>query len=103
FIATDDGKRWMLLRRNLWVIPMAGVVWLAGLWQPIWMLREWFRARSPLAEWRPLKWLVVGTVALVYGSYWFVLEPAQAHAFYIVAPGAFGVSASCWTHIGPPR
>jgi hypothetical protein len=103
FIATDDGKRWMLLRRHLWIVPMAGVVWLAGLWQPVWMLREWFRARSPLAEWRPLKWLVVWTVALVYVSYWFVLEPAQAHAFYIMAPVAFVFAASCWTHIDSPR
>jgi hypothetical protein len=103
FIATDDGKRWMLLRRHLWIVPMAGVVWLAGLWQPVWMLREWFRARSPLAEWRPLKWLVVETVALVYVSYWFVLEPAQAHAFYIAAPVAFVFAASCWTHIDSPR
>jgi hypothetical protein len=103
FIATDDGKRWMLLRRHLWMAPMAGVVWLAGLWQPVWMLREWFRVRSPLAEWRSLKWLMVGTVALVYVSFGFVLEAAQAHAFYIVAPVAFVFAASCWTHIDSTR
>src|SRR5262249_48297727 len=99
----DDGKRWMLLRRHLWIVPMAGVVWLAGLWQPIWMLREWFRARSPLAEWRPLKWLVGGAVALGYVRYWVVLEPGPGHAFYIVAPVALVFAASCWPHTDSPR
>ena len=103
FIAADDGKRLMFLLRHLWLTPIAAVVWLAGLWQPIWMLREWFRTRSPFAEWRPLKWLVVGTVVLVYASYWFVLEPAQAHAFYVVAPLAFMFAAYCWTFVDSPR
>jgi hypothetical protein len=103
FIAADDGKRFMFLLRHLWLTPIAVVVWLASLWQPIWMLREWFRTRSPLAEWRALKWLVAATVGLVYASYWFVLEPAQAHAFYAVAPLAFMFAAYCWTFVDSPR
>jgi hypothetical protein len=103
FLATDDGKRLMFLLRHLWMVPMAAVAWLAGIWQPIWMLREWFRTRSPYPEWRALKWLVVGTVALVYAGYWFVLEQAQAHAFYVVAPLAFIFAAYCWTFVDSPR
>ena len=103
FIAPDDGKRWMWLLRHVWIVPIAVVVWLAGIWQPIWMLREWFRARSPLAEWRAIRMLVAGTVALVYASYWFVLEPSQAHAFYVVAPVAFMFAAYCWTFVDSPR
>jgi hypothetical protein len=103
FLATDDGKRLMLLLGHLWLAPLAVVVWLAGLWQPIWMLREWFRTASPFVEWRPLKWLVAGTVGLVYASYWFVLEPPQAHAFYLVAPIAFMFAAYCWTFVDSPR
>jgi hypothetical protein len=103
FFAPDDGKRFMFLLRHLWLTPIAVVLWLASLWQPIWMLREWFRTGSPWAEWRPLKWLVVGTAGLVYASYWFVLEPAQAHAFYVVAPLAFMFAAYCWTFVDSPR
>jgi hypothetical protein len=87
----------------LWLGPLAVAVWLAGLWQPFWMLREWFRRQSPFAEWRPLKWLVAATVVLVYASYWFVLEPAQAHAFYVVAPVAFVFAAYCWTFVDSKR
>ena len=103
FIATDDGKRWVFLLRHVWIMPMAIVVWLAGIWQPIWMLREWFRSDSPFAEWRALRMLVAGTLALVYASYWFVLEPSQAHAFYVVAPVAFMFAAYCWTFVDSPR
>lgn len=103
FIATDDGKRLMVLLRHLWIVPLAVIVWLAGLWQPIWMLREWFRTRSPFAEWAALKWLVVGSVALVYASYWLVLEPSQAHAFYVLAPVGFMFAAYCWTFVDSPR
>ena len=103
FIAPDDGKRWMWLLGHVWIVPIAVVVWLAGIWQPIWMLREWFRSRSPLAEWRAIRMLVAGTVALVYASYWFVLEPSQAHAFYVVAPVAFMFAAYCWTFVDSPR
>ena len=55
------------------------------------------------AEWRALRMLVAGTVALVYASYWFVLEPSQAHAFYVVAPVAFMFAAYCWTFVDSPR
>jgi hypothetical protein len=39
----------------------------------------------------------------VYASYWFVLEPSQAHAFYVVAPVAFMFAAYCWTFVDSPR
>ena len=88
---------------SIWIVPLTAVVWVAGTWQPIWMLREWFRTRSPFAEWQPLKWLVAGTVVLVYASYWFVVVPPQAHAFYVVAPVAFIFAAYCWTFVDSPR
>jgi hypothetical protein len=67
------------------------------------MLREWFRTSSPFPEWRPLKWLVAGTVLVIYASYWFVIEPPQAHAFYVVAPVAFIFAAYCWTFVDSAR
>ncbi len=103
FMATDDGKREMFLLRHLWIAPFAVVVWLAGIVQPFWMLREWFRRESRFHEWQPLKWLLAATVVLVYASYWFVMEPSQAHAFYAVAPVAFMFAAYAWAHIDSPR
>lgn len=103
FMATDDGKRQMFLLNHLWIAPLAVVAWAAGIWQPIWMLREWFRADSPFPEWRWMRWLIAITILLVYASYWFVLEPAQAHAFYVMAPISFMFAAYCWTFVDSPR
>jgi hypothetical protein len=103
FIATDDGKRIMFLVRSPWLAPLAAVCWAAGIWQPIWMLWRWFRTASPLPDWRAIRWLVAATVALVYASYWFVLEPPQAHAFYVVAPIGFMFAAYCWTFVDSPK
>jgi hypothetical protein len=103
FMATDDGKREMFLLRHLWLAPLALVVWFVGIVQPIWMLREWFRSRSPFPEWPWLKWLVAGTVLLVYASYWLVMEPSQAHAFWVTGPVGFMFAAYCWTFIDSPR
>jgi hypothetical protein len=103
FMATDDGKRIMFLVRNPLIAPLAAVCWAAGIWQPIWMLWQWFHTASPLPDWRAMRWLVAATVALVYASYWFVLEPPQAHAFYVVAPVGFVFAAYCWTFVDSPR
>ena len=43
------------------------------------------------------------SVLLVYLSYWFVMEPPQAHAFYVLAPVAFVFAAYWWTFVDSPR
>src|SRR4051794_41061255 len=32
FIDTDDGKRLMALLPHLWIVPLAMIVWVAGIW-----------------------------------------------------------------------
>jgi len=108
FIATDGAKRLELFERHMWLVPAAVLVWAAGILQPLWMFREWWRrsvrrSKDDPRHWLALRRLVAGTIVLVYGSYWFVMEPAQAHAFYVLAPIAFVFAAYCWTFIDSPR
>jgi len=109
FIATDGPKRIEFFQRHLWLAPVAVVVGVIGLVQPLWMLVDWARSptRWPEAEtaerWRTLRRLVAGGVLLVYASYWFVTEPPQAHAFYVLAPLAFFFAAYWWTLVDSPR
>jgi hypothetical protein len=117
FIATDGAKRLEFFQRHLWLAPLAVAVWIIGTAQPIWMFvdlcrpsRRW-RARSraegpasmPPGRWAVLRALVAASVLLVYVSYWFVMEPPQAHAFYVLAPIAFMVTAFWWTFVDSPR
>ena len=109
FIGTDGAKRIELFERHLWLVPAAAVVWFAGIVQPLWMLVDWLRPsriwRDPATrpQWQTLRYLVAGSVLLVYASYWFVLEPPQAHAFYVLAPVAFLFTAYWWTLVDSAR
>jgi len=103
FIGTDGAKRLAFFERHLWLAPLAAIVFVAGTLQPLWMLVELVRRRDPRPAWRAIRWIVIGSVALVYFSYSFVIEPPQAHAFYLLAPVAFLFAAYCWTFVDSPR
>ena len=103
FIATDGAKRLAFFQRHLWLAPVAAVVFVAGTLQPIWMVVELARGRDNSAAWRAIRWLVVSSVAIVYASYAFVIEPPQAHAFYVLSPVAFMFAAYCWSFVDSPR
>jgi hypothetical protein len=103
FIETDAAKRLTFFERHLWLLPLGIVVWAAGIVQPLWMLRVWFKRQSPFAEWRAIRALTAASVLLVYVSFFFVMEPAQAHSFYVLAPIALVYAAYCWTFLDSPR
>ncbi len=106
---TDGAKRLEFFQRHLWLAPAAAAVWLIGAVQPIWMFvdacrphRPW-PASMPQPQWNALRRLVLAAVLLVYASYWFVMEPPQAHAFYVLSPLAFVFAAYWWTFVDSPR
>jgi hypothetical protein len=103
FLGLGTAQRLELLLSRPWMIPFATILLAAGVVQPLAMAWLWFRRRSTRAEWRPLCHLVAGTGLLIYVSYWFVIEPPQAHAFYLLAPLAFVYAGYCWTLVDSPR
>jgi hypothetical protein len=109
FIATDGAKRLEFFERHLWLAPAAIAVWIIGTVQPLWMFLDLCRPRRrwpaamPRPQWAALRVLVGASVLLVYASYWLVLEPPQAHAFYALAPIAFLCTAFWWTFVDSPR
>jgi hypothetical protein len=109
FIGTDGAKRLEFFERHLWLAPLAVVVALVGFIHPLWMLidacrpsRQW-PASMPPARWRALRRTAAAAVVLVYVSYWFVIEPPQAHAFYVLAPIALVFAAYWWAFVDSPR
>ena len=109
FIATDGPKRLEFFERHLWLAPLAAVVLVAGIVQPVWMSIDFVRSprRWPepatMGRWHMLRGLMAASVALVYASYWFVLEPPQAHAFYMLAPVALMFAFYWWTLVDSAR
>ena len=109
FIATDGAKRLEFFARHLWLAPAAVAVWIIGTLQPLWMFvdgcrpaRQW-PASMPPVKWAALRRLVAASVLLVYASYWLVMEPPQAHAFYVLAPIALLFTAFWWAFVDSPR
>jgi hypothetical protein len=104
FLGIDTAHRLQLLVDHAWMIPCTAIVWAAGLAQPVWMAIQWFRRvpGSPQA-WTVIKRLLVGSVLLVYLSYWLVMEPPQAHSFYVLAPIAFVYAFYCWAAVDSRR
>jgi hypothetical protein len=103
FLATGSPKQIVFLQQHLWLVPIAGLVGALGIVHPVWMAITAFRRRSTLRDWSAVRWLAVLTVLLVSMSYFFVMEPAQARSFYIVAPVALLYAAYCWTFLDSPR
>jgi hypothetical protein len=101
--SAGGGNPIVLLSERWWLVPIAGVVWIAGIVHPVWMAATAFRRRSPLGEWPIVRWLAVGTAVMVATAFFFVMEPAQARSFYVVAPVAFLFAAYCWTFVDSPR
>ncbi len=109
FLGTDGAKRLEFLSDHLWLAPLAAIVWVVGIVQPIWMLTELCRpARTARvmdgsSPWRAMRVLAAVSIAIVFASYSFVMEPPQAHAFYVLAPVALLLATYCWTFIDSRR
>jgi hypothetical protein len=103
FLGLGTAQRLELLLARPWMIPFAAILLIAGVLQPLAMAWLWFRRRDARAEWRALCHLVAGAVLLIYFSYWFVIEPPQAHAFYLLAPLAFVYAFYGWTLVDSRR
>ena len=109
FIGTDGAKRLEFFQRHMWLAPLAVAVALVGFVHPVWMLidacrpsRQW-PPSMPRTRWRTLRRTAGASVLLVYASYWFVMEPPQAHAFYLLAPLALMFAAYWWSFVDSPR
>jgi hypothetical protein len=102
FLGTG-ANRLVFVEQHWPLVPLLFVVTLVGFAQPLWMALTWFRRRPALPDWSAMRWLLAGTVTLVYSSYFFVMEKTEARAYYLTAPVAFAYAAYCWTFVDSPR
>jgi hypothetical protein len=103
FVASGSSKQIIFLWQHLWLVPLAAIVACVGIAHPVWMALTAFRRRSMLRDWSAVRWLTVGTIVLVSLSFYFVVQPAQARMYYVVAPVAFVYAAYSWTFFDSPR
>ena len=105
FSGTDTAKRVVMVSRHPWIAPLLGVVWLVGIVHPL--LDGRARGSGGGTRTAPTGrrcgcWSA-GSIVVVYAAYFFVMEPPQAHAFYVLSPIAMLFAVYCWSFIDGPR
>ena len=96
FLGLDTAERLMFLRRQPWVVPFVLFTTIVGFVQPVAMAMTWFRRSDGDSGWIRMRWLTVGTVLWIYGSFFLSVRGPLAHAFYIVFPVSALYGAYCW-------
>lgn len=103
FLGLSNALRLTLFLDHPWLGPLAVVVGAVGVLQPLVMVVLCFRPSKAHSEWRAVRLLALGTVLLVYASYFFSIPEPRAHAFYVVAPVAFVYGFYCWSLLAHGR
>jgi hypothetical protein len=96
FMGGRSVDRLAFLGRHPWVIPFAVFAGLVGILQPLAMLILWFTKNRGQEDWRPVKYLTLWTVCLLYVSFMFARKEPASHTFYVVLPLAMIYSFYCW-------
>jgi uncharacterized membrane protein YfcA len=84
-------------RRQPWLVPFGTFLLIVGIFQPISMLLLWFRKQRGDKDWKRIKYLMAGTLALLYLSFLFANEkPPSAHTYYVMLPVSMLYAFYCW-------
>jgi hypothetical protein len=104
FLGRSTARRVYFISQHPWLAPFAVIVGLAGVVQPVLMALLWFKKDPADPRWRPLKWMVLATIVVLYFSYFLASnKDPQAHAFYVVAPLAMLYAFHCFRQVDSPR
>jgi len=101
FIGLDTAQRLMLLASHVWLIPLALVLLVTAIVQPVVLAVTALGPRRAPREWPAVRVLAACTVLWVYASYALSVRAPQAHAFYTVFPVATFFAMYVWSfHAG---
>lgn len=83
------------LKHHMWVVPVAVLLLVVGLLQPVVLLVEGFR-RKAQREWPAVRNLTLATVVLLFMAFLFSVKGPSSHTFYLTFPLAMFYSMYCW-------
>ena len=97
FIGDNTARRWFFVQQHAWLIPVILLLLVVGILQPIAMIVIWFSRMETHKDWRAIKYLTLGTIALLCVSFLFSLKAPASHTFYLTLPIAMLYSFYCWS------
>lgn len=97
FIGDNTASRVAFMNEHRWLVPLVGLLTVVGILQCVLLLVLWFRKKHPQPDWKSMKYLTLGTVALLYLSFLFSMKAPVSHTFYLTLPIAMLYSLYCWS------
>jgi hypothetical protein len=99
FLGNNLATRIAFLQANPWLIPFAIFLTVLGIVQPIHLIWQWFANGNSRADWRPIKFLTIATIAWLCVAFLFSLKLPAAHTFYLVMPIALLYALYAWERL----
>jgi hypothetical protein len=96
FIGAHTHDRLEFLTAHPHLLVPGAVLWIVGYIQPFVLLYFWFKKDSPGPHWRPLRFLILAALVLVWGSFWFTIKRPLSHQYLILFPLIMIYSCYCW-------
>ena len=96
FIGNNTTTRLAFLQASPWLIPFAIFLTALGIIQPIHLIWQWFANRSSRADWKPIKYFTLATVAWLCVAFLFSMKLPAAHTFYLMMPLALLYALYAW-------
>lgn len=98
-LGPHTAQRIALLKANPWLIPFAAFLFVVGTAQVITLIVSWFLRDPSHADWKPIKYLLLFNVLLVYVSFQFSIKPPQSNHLYVTLPIPMIYSMYCWSRL----
>src|SRR6266498_2062395 len=97
FIGHNTAARLAFMWDKPWLIPFVIFLTVAGILQSVAMLVLWFKKEHSRSEWPAIKYSTLGTILLLYLSFFFSIKSPVSHTFYLTFPVAMLYSLYCWS------
>ncbi len=97
FIGANTAARLAFMWDKPWLIPFVIFLTVAGILQSVAMLVLWFKKEHSRSEWPAIKYFTLGTILLLYLSFFFSIKSPVSHTFYLTFPVAMLYSLYCWS------
>jgi len=103
FIGAHLSDRIHFLTQHPAILLPGAFLWIGGILQALILLFAWFKKGSEVSGWREIKLLLLGVLAMVYGSFWLTLKPPLSHIYFVFFPLIMIYSCYVWNFFGGGR
>ena len=94
-LGANNEQRFSVIKEQIWMSPVAVFLLIMGFAQIALFIYSFF-IKNLSDEFKKIKWLIFGSVLLLYVSFFFSIKGPSPHTFYILAPIPIFFSFYCY-------